>query len=1127
MNNDTSLKEYYINIQNLYNKALNMLMALNASLTTSSSEIEVNVSDTDDATSTIRIPSFVYLENKLEELNANMDALFNIPEDGEAWFTKSSNAYKLNLVRSNTAPVAPIISNASNINASITDNNFLKDLVSPKTYIKLDISNLPEAVSQMYMRKVIIHSYETYSNILKLANGNRISYADCASALYTLKKGYDYDEYDSVIDLPIKKEMFKSSFKIDSIETDAWTDLNTNKVNYIVRLDTLTYYNEEDPSIAYSIKIGDHLVLGNTMSVFKVIGIYNNQTVQLEEVIGHTVLTSFESNNAMQFQIYIADYSKYHYARVPVEENQYVIIFLGTIWNNVRSLLSDGVIIDLYNIMMVDENGQAITDMNNNQYSYMNYYKEYCTNLGDIILGMSRCAYSQITNYDSNSLEQLLTSDFIKNAVNASVDANTNLKVVAINKHLTDDKTAEEIVNLHNQKNELNAALQTCQSNIDQVYSTMLTTDFSQNVIVTQSSLQSKIQTYYTERINLQKQLNAVIDNINAKANTLVTSNSRTKYRVRGISDVSTLENYISTNYQNVKLIGIDIEYKYRTTSKDTATLTTINSSVYTDWNKQQTYDKERKLVFTNNGYGIEFVDSNTDVNTIKWNQFDIPIKEGEDVVVRFRYKYSIGQPFITLYTPWSDEQVVVFPTEFTENVEVDSILSTNSKDTISATFNKTLIDEGYTEHIQNKVLSNEQMFFHMPENIYSGFNTAENNLISLKDKLLEMSLAIDKYKEYIDSMANNSFEVYLNYDDNSVLLSPNSINKINIYNTDHITDMFIRKDMNIVIKNTGTSALKLYSIFPGNTDIKLIASADNAYKTSKGYYERVPIFSANKLDAQYMGQWIYFRQNNPYSLEDFYYDEIIQRVNDYKSALNEQQPTFATYFGQYMNVDNAQALLPFRLNAFHAGFQYYNIDKDTSDITIEEQVSKYYNYDTLKPIADGSFFTYSNRAEIDAKKTQLYVNQYILRYEDFIVQYNENSTPMYLDHKTSLTAALDRENAGIHYRATQYDAISKIGSASTMIGAFLYPNILSKAQLMTDGGNFSFKAIQSGESVSIPVTFEYYVEAAQSTITKSIAFDIRNSLVNEPLHYIVSVTGNYDYTTTGEIYKDIDNIVD
>ena len=35
MNNDTALKEYYVNLQKMYNKAASMLSAINQSLTTS------------------------------------------------------------------------------------------------------------------------------------------------------------------------------------------------------------------------------------------------------------------------------------------------------------------------------------------------------------------------------------------------------------------------------------------------------------------------------------------------------------------------------------------------------------------------------------------------------------------------------------------------------------------------------------------------------------------------------------------------------------------------------------------------------------------------------------------------------------------------------------------------------------------------------------------------------------------------------------------------------------------------------------------------------------------------------------------------------------------------------------
>lgn len=1129
MNNDTALKEYYVNLQKMYNKAVSMLSAINQSLTTSAPEILVNVADSDDATSMIRIPSYLYLESRLEELGTNMEAIFNIPEDGEAWFSKSDSTIKLNLVRSGTAPISPEIS-TEDVYASITDNNILKDLVSPKTYLKLNLQNIPNNIEEMFMKKVVINSGDVFRIILNTSANGKIPYSDLKTLLYTLKKGVDYEEYDSVIKLPMRKDHYVSRFRIVEV-------ISQDKI----KVDTVIYNNEEDSSITYTLSVGDYICLGNAMVVYEVIDVLPDNIIRLKKYIGQANLETYEQNSEMVFQIYQENYDEYNYVQVPLEENQYIIVFLSTVWNNVRSVLSDGYLVDLSTIMMRDGNGRAISDMYGNQYNYLAYYQEYCTNLGDLILGMSRCAYSQVSNYTPDELNALLNSDDAKLAVSKSFNTDGILKVVAINKHLVDDAATKDIVNLHTQKNEITAKLQTCQSNIDQVYSTMLTTDFSQNVTVTQASLQEKIQGYYSERTLLQKQLNAVIDNINVKADSMNSSDSVTKYRIRGVSNTAILDDYLS-KFKNVQVIGIDIEYKYKTTSKDTATLTTINGATFTDWNKQFSIDKERRLVFANGGYSLQFVDYSNIVNTIKWNQFDIPIKNGEDVVIRIRYKYSVGQPFINLYSPWSDEYTVVFPTEFTENVEIASILETNSKDTITATFNKTLIDEGYTEHIQNKVLSNEQVFFHMPENIYSGFNTAENNLISLKDKLQDMVNTIEKYRQYIEGLSNTSFEVYLNYDDNSVLLSPNSINKINIYNTDHITDMFIKKEMNIIIKNTGSARLNLYSIFPGNIDEHLITNSTDSYIDKKGDYERVPIFIANELEGQYLGQWIYFRQNNPFSKASIYYDTIIQNAYDFKEEITTAELVGKTDNGEliyvpgtkilnfnktfidYIGTNNNQVLLGFRNNRYISGFDYNKIDNETN---IEDFV-KEGSIDNIDKVLE-KFNTYIYKdynilGNLNPKDNN-YLNQYILRYEDIIVTDSSNSR--YLDDQTSLSEVMNKVYYSAKSGSDSNDANSTtVSSTSQFVGGFLYPNLLSKAQILTNGGEQASKTIDMGSSLSIPIVFEYYVESGKSTITKSLYFDLRNSLISDPQHYMIEVTGNYDYTTTGEIYTDIDDII-
>ena len=78
---NNSLKEYYIKLQSLYNNAVNMITAINQSLTTSASEISLNIEDiSSNKQTTVRIPSFIYLENKLEQLNSNFNNLFKMPD---------------------------------------------------------------------------------------------------------------------------------------------------------------------------------------------------------------------------------------------------------------------------------------------------------------------------------------------------------------------------------------------------------------------------------------------------------------------------------------------------------------------------------------------------------------------------------------------------------------------------------------------------------------------------------------------------------------------------------------------------------------------------------------------------------------------------------------------------------------------------------------------------------------------------------------------------------------------------------------------------------------------------------------------------------------------------------------
>lgn len=1102
MQNNT-LKEYYVKLEKLWNDGLNILTAINQALSTNTQSVEITSSLSGDK---YKIPSFLYLENKLENLSNNFSNLFNLPESGEAWLTADdhTNSFKLQMVRSGVSPLSPKISTKDKIVASLTDNNILKDMVSPKTYLKLNIDNLPENIEHMLMRKYVFHNVSTFNN---LRAASQLDDFDLITHLYTFRKGVDYDVYDSELSLPLKRDKFNSQFIIE--EVIGTPSIVGGKYTYTIRTNTLKYTSADDPSIEFQIKLGDKLCLGNKSVVFTVVDVNTNKNqIKIEELVGHSAVQSYEEDESMVLGIYINDFSEYHYVQVPLEENPYIAVSLSTIQNNVRSALSAPLFINLNEIEMTDESGQPMYDENLNKMNYIQYYEKFCTNIGDLILGLTESAYPQLSNLTSYQLESLQNDDALKSLVSSTIDSNVILKVLPINKHIIDNTTTEELIQMHAQKNELNSQLNALNNNISDVNNTLTTTDFNQEVAVTQTSLRSQLTQYYNERILLQKQLISVVENINTNVGQI--EGKEIKYRIRGLAKTEELEKYIKNSYsEKLELIGIDVEYKYKALNKETTSVVTINSSVFTDWNKLESIDKQR-LVQVNSTGGINLVFENYDStnNIIKWNQIDIPITADEDVVIRIRYKYNVGQPFINIYSPWSDEITVTFPVEYKDNVEVNAIISENQNDVISAKFNSTLINEGYSEHINNSIKSQDVTFYHTPENIYSGFNSPDNVMISLKDKLQEMSTTIEKYQNIIASEINTKYQVYLVYDNQQVELFPNKINEITIYNADHIVDSFIKKPMSLVFKNTGDLPVKMYSIFPGNISTPLIFNNDSFYEKRIGDYERVPVIANETAEYQRLGQWIYFRQNNPWTGKDIYYNNLAQNKYDWLSEPINGCTWNSSDTSALMKQDFNQVLFGWRRRCTGEDTYFMNTwktikwDKEKktftknigTDITYENEESIESKYANV----DQTFFMYNNIA-----------NEYLVRYEDIF--YDDNGTRYYLDSESSLSEFV-----------AQHRVPGNFTDDIDFTGAFLFPELVSINSILTGGAIGDYVEIPVGSSLSVPVTLEFYLNEDLTSIVKGLYFDIKPSAYTDPLHFMLEITALYDYTASGNLLGNV-----
>jgi hypothetical protein len=180
---NNNLKEYYIKLHGLYNNAVNILTAINQTLSSNASQVSVELFENNTST-TVKIPSFLYLDNKVEQLQNAFENLFNMPQSGEAWFSNDGGMYKLQMVRSNTAPLSPDI-NTNKLAAGFSNNTFIKDLVNPRTYLRLDIDNLPFNIHQMYMKKIVFLNTSIFTELQKL---NVVTYEDYVAALFIIVK---------------------------------------------------------------------------------------------------------------------------------------------------------------------------------------------------------------------------------------------------------------------------------------------------------------------------------------------------------------------------------------------------------------------------------------------------------------------------------------------------------------------------------------------------------------------------------------------------------------------------------------------------------------------------------------------------------------------------------------------------------------------------------------------------------------------------------------------------------------------------------------------------------------------------------------------------------------------------
>ena len=873
-------------MQIIFQQNLEILTALNDSFYTKKNHLSISVNG-----DRIAIPSFLSLENKIDAVQQDLENLLNAPKTGEAFMYFDGTTQKMELSGYASAPAHIDIPNpVSQFN--VETNNIFKDFMSPNPYVKLDISSISNNIKHVDIKKISFNNEELISTIKTLLDVDEesdnpsyiIQYTDLYKLLLNYTKDLDYVEYDTIKRLPTRHSDAYGTYNIQSID-DNYTDSDFNE-HYVLVLDRDLNYYVNNGTIERSIKVGDLMITNNDKVQMVVEEVYSSaRTIKVKILYGgYADLCDLTSNNVDLYQLKFykpADFNRNKYIEVPLEEDEYVCIFVSAIndTTNIESSIGAGLYIDTD--LLVDESGVKFRE----------YYNKYVNNIGDALFAITRMMD------DDSQIEKLNKSGFETLRDYKPILNEDNITVTQINKHLNDSSSVQAIRNLYNQKTTYKNELDDVQASINQVNNILADISFD-DTTNTRLLYENQLTDLNAKKKELTSSINSLVNEIAENANNSDIPIENAKYHIRGFADISGFEK----EHPEAKVIRIDVEYRYKNKNKFIGNAETIgpDSYIYSDWNKMDSIYRKTTPVWDEEDirchYEIEPLTEN--VNVISFNQIDIPITQGENVDIRIRYIYNLGYPFVEFASDWSDIYNQAFPEEYLTNVEILDIITENNDDVKKNAYIGLMDQYGLLSHITDSIQDQTILYRHSADYISSGFYTAERRIIPLSDKLRELSESIlDLNSEVYGSISDN-LVITLSDNVTTARIRPNITNTFKVVSyKDNDNKIYIPNEiwpdaagtnidiacsqLTLNLYNDGEYPLRLHTLFPGDYNLELSDETNSRYSINDyilpdgtgGVYMQFDdtverdnegqMIKDNQFVKQRYNQFIYFRTHD------------------------------------------------------------------------------------------------------------------------------------------------------------------------------------------------------------------------------------------------------------------------
>jgi len=914
-----SLTEYLTQMQELTKKNLEILQALNNSFYTKSEHLVVTVDNKQYV-----IPSFLSLENKLNTLEDNLQNLVNAPKTGDACFNFDGNTQEIQVKGFTNVPCTAFegldMENVAGIkNFSSLKNEIFKDFLTPTPYVKIDLAQLPDDIHQVNVKKIAVSNTELIG-MLKEASGwiegdstlgtsdsvcRPLDYATVVKKLYAFNEGEDYVSYDKLYTLPIRYQLGSGKYSIKQIVNN-WTDDNFVE-HYELVLDNIIY-KVADETIERNLLDGHYLITNNDKVKLLIESVNvsaKTVTVAVENGGFADLCTDQDGSVDLSTLKYFAvgNVNNDKYLNIPLEEDQYVLVFLAPIQRNtlIQSAWKDGLFFNVFGLT------------NSDGVSYKDYYDNFVTNIGDKLFGIVSMAEKDFVNIGEQEFNNMTKSKPV-----IDLDA---MKVTLINKHMSNSETISELYRLYKEKQEYKTTLANVQNEIDDIKGILSSLSFEDT---------TNNRTIYTDQLkSLDERKNDLISSITSCIQQISTAATDTdtpvdnpKYHIRGFFDYEDFLSKNSINGHNV--IKLEVQYRYKNANRTTGNAESIDTNIFSDWNIMQSEYLFREPEYGTN-YKYSYPADTSSVNVPSFNQIDIPISQGETVDIRMRVVYAAGFPYVKCTSDWSEIVNVEFPIELRKNITVLDLIKENNDDTKKEQFKGLLQKMGVDDHVSDTIVDQNDTFLHGPDRIASGFYTAERRVIPLRDKLQSLTDELTAVKDEVFGTDADNIMVTLNDGTHELTINPMCSNTFSLadFQEESIKDEAGVANQTVVlsIQNNSKKNLKLFSLFPGDFEQPVTSSLPNSkflnddycsYRGNPASGLLVPFYvdkgdgQGNYVFQQHQNQWLYFRLKNPFNGEPYYLTTAFDaKTNDILyGGISEEKVTGTSIkntFGMYI----------------------------------------------------------------------------------------------------------------------------------------------------------------------------------------------------------------------------------